>query len=53
VRTQVLADANALLRFFGKTSVADLASAQAALSLASALEGAAGIETSQAETTSP
>lgn len=53
VRTQVLADANALLRFLGKTSVADLASAQAALSLASALEGAAGIETSQAETTSP
>jgi hypothetical protein len=53
VRTQVLADANALLRFLGKTSVADLARAQAALSLASALEGAAGIETSQAETTSP
>jgi hypothetical protein len=53
VRTQVLADANALLRFLGKNSVAELASAQAALASASALEGAAGIGTSQAETISP
>lgn len=52
VRTQVLADANALLRFLGKKSVADLANAQAALASASAIEGAAGIGTSQAETIS-
>jgi hypothetical protein len=38
VRTQVLADANAMLRFLGKKSVADLSSVQAALESASALE---------------
>jgi hypothetical protein len=48
VRTQVLADANALLRFLGKKSVADLAGAQAALASASAIEGAAVIGPSEA-----
>ncbi|MEQ1909178.1 MAG: hypothetical protein ABMA15_10170 [Vicinamibacterales bacterium] len=52
VRTQVLADANALLRFLGKEIVAELANAQAALASISALEDAAGIETSQTKSIS-
>lgn len=52
VREQLLADANALLRFLGQKAVADLVGAQAALASASAIEGAAVIRPSLAEAVS-
>jgi hypothetical protein len=52
VRAQILADANALLRFLGQKAVADLEGAQAALASALAIEGSAVIEPSLAEAVS-